>query len=147
MPLSDEIIQEKEKKPNEDYNNGALNIIFNRQFISGNVCARVWVRWQASSSRDRNHFMVLLGSVANGSAVICLADKGLAHTCYGRGYTRTTNDFLLVVSKYIVSWYRPNLIGTNLAVYDAEFAVKPSWLFKIEISYVAAIYLLMHQLR
>ena len=30
MPLSDEIIQEKEKKPNEDYNNGALDIILNR---------------------------------------------------------------------------------------------------------------------
>lgn len=28
--LSDEIMQEKEKKPNEDYNNGALDIILNR---------------------------------------------------------------------------------------------------------------------
>ena len=64
--------------------------------------------------------MVLLGSVANGSGVICLADQGLAHTCYGHGYTRTINNFLLVVSKYIVSWYRPNLSATILASYDAE---------------------------
>lgn len=42
--------------------------------------------------------MVFLGNLVDAAGIICLSDKGLAHTFHCRSSPRSLADFLLVVS-------------------------------------------------